>query len=300
MSVIQRIQAAQPAPGRVSCRLIETSHLPAIIDLLHAGFHRRSRQYWELGLRRLAQHRPPEGFPQFGYMLQSAGRPVGVHLVIASTSPDDPNSAVRCNGSSWYVEEAFRSYGLVLLMRATRQQPAVYTNIDPRPATVPIIESQGFRQFSQGVFAALPLLARTRTAPVRLLARRTDWEAEGIPAADLHLLTDHAAFGCLGLWCKTPTGGQPLIFRRRRIKPGGIPCGQLIYCRSLESLEELAGPAGRFLAARGMPVMLVASGRPLRGVPGRFFPEKLPMYFKGAQPPRVGDLSYTEAALLGL
>ncbi len=47
-----------------------------------------------------------------------------------------------------------------------------------------------------------------------------------------------------------------------------------------------------------MPLMLVACDRKLRGVPGRLFPNRVPMYFKGTEPPRPGDLSYTEAALI--
>jgi hypothetical protein len=285
---------------RIFCRVIETGQIPAIADLLHVGFPARSRNYWDVSLRRLAQHVPPEGFPQFGYMLAVADRPVGVHLLISSSSPYESGSDVRCNVSSWYVKDEFRSHGSLLLLKATRKPGAIYTNISPRPETIPIIEAQGFRKFGQGVFAALPFLAKARATPTRIVVRRADWEAVGVPAADQRLLADHQPFGCLSLWCETPAGAQPLIFRRRSIKPGGIPCAQLIYCRSLEHLEEVAAPVGRFLAARGMPLMLVPADRPLRGVPGRYFAEKLPMFFKGAHKPRIGDLSYTEAALFGM
>ena len=145
-----------------------------------------------------------------------------------------------------------------------------------------------------------PLLAKPGATPTRLVACRADWIAACNSPSYLRLLIDHEAFGCLGLLCETRERIQPLIFRRRRIKLGGIWCAQLIYCRSLEDLEEVAAPVGRFLATRGLPLMLVATNRRLRGVPGRFFPEKLPMYFKGAQEPRVGDLSYTEAAVFGM
>jgi hypothetical protein len=290
----------QSPAGTLSCRLIDTPDLPAIADLLQAGFPVRTMRYWTAGLQRLAQHEPPEGFPRFGYMLEAAGRPVGVHLLISATPPSDPASIVRCNCSSWYVTPEFRSYGSLLFMRATRRKPALYTNIGPQPATVAIIEAHGFRKYSQGVFAAVPLLATTRTASVRLLANRADWAAAGIPAPDLRLLADHEAFGCVAVWCETPAGGQPLIFRRRRIKPGEIPCAQLIYCRSIEDLEALAGHLGWFLAARGMPLLLVPSNRPLRRLPGWFFPLKMAIYCKGAPPPRIGDLSYTEAAIFGM
>lgn len=291
---------AQPVAGGISCRVIETAHLPAITQLLQVGFPARSINYWNIGLQRLARHVPPEGFPQFGYMLAAEGRPVGVHLLISSSSSCEFGSYVWCNASSWYVEEAYRSHGSFLVLRATRRQPATYTNIGPRPETLPLVEALGFRMLSQGVFAALPSLAKARAAPTRIAVCRAEWEAAGVPPADMRLLSDHQLFGCLSLWCETRAGAQPLIFRRRRIKPGGIPCAQLIYCHSLEHLEEVAAPVGRFLVARGMPLMLVPADRPLRGLPGRFFAEKLPVYFKGAQKPRIGDLSYTEAAVFGM
>ena len=287
-----------PPAARVSCRQIAAADLPAVADLLHAGFPKRPHSYWVAGLHRLTVRTQPDGYPKYGYLLQSGGEVVGVLLLIFSARDEGSGPVLRGNVSSWHVRPAFRAYAPLLVLRAIRHPAATYLNVSPAPDTLPIIAAQGFRPFSRGMFAALPLLARTGAA--RLRARPAQWQAAAIPQADLRLLADHAAFGCLGLWCESGQGGQPLIFRRRRIKPGGIPCAQLIYCRSLEDLEAVAGPVGRFLALRGMPLMLVACDRTLRGVPGRLFPDRLPMYFKGAQAPRQGDLSYTEAALFGM
>ncbi|MGH7154026.1 MAG: hypothetical protein ACREF3_08850 [Acetobacteraceae bacterium] len=278
--------------------MIETSHLSEVATLLHAGFRRRTVNYWAKGLENLARLTPPDGFPQFGYLLQAGTRSVGVHLLICSLFQDDPNGAVRSNVSSWYVEPEFRLYGTLLLVRATKQ-PATYVNIDPQPATLPIIEAQGFRKCGEGVFAAVPLLAGAKTAPVRILSHRADWLSASIPESDFRLLNDHQSFGCISLWCETSSGGHALIFRRRWVRPG-IPCAQTIYCRSLEHLEQVAKPVGRFLAARGMSMMLVSADRKLRGVPGRFFADKLAIYCKGPHLPRMGDLSYTEAAVFGM
>lgn len=286
---------SDPSAARVSCRQIAAADLPAVTDLLHAGFPRRPRSYWAEGMQRLSDRAVPEGYPRYGYLLQSAGEVVGVLLLIFSAQ-DDVALTCRGNVSSWYVRPEFRAYAPLLVLRGIRHNAATYLNVSPAPETLPIIAAQGFRPFSKGVFAALPLLARGGGAPVRLDAR---WDAATIRGPDLRLLNDHAAFGCIGLWCETARGGQPLIVRRRRIKPGGIPCAQLIYCRSLEDLEAMAAQVGRFLLLRGMPLLLVTTDHPLRGVPGRLFSERLPMYFKGTEPPRPGDLSYTEAAIFG-
>ena len=74
----------------------------------------------------------------------------------------------------------------------------------------------------------------------------------------------------------------------------------LIYSNSLDDIKEFASPVGRFLALRGLPVMLVGSDAPLGGIIGRYFPDKLPIYFKGPLRPRGSDLSYTDAALFGI
>jgi hypothetical protein len=286
-------------PTKLSCRQIQATDLPAVTDLLHEGFPKRSRNYWVKGLKRLAAHTPPPNCPRFGHVLEARGTLVGVLLTIFSTSPDGFGPVLRSNVSSWYVVPAFRIYAPLLVLRALRPDAAGYLNVSPADGTLPIITAQGFTKFCGGVFAALPMLQGSAT-PVQLIADPQRWRAiSAMPEEDLRLLRDHAAFGCLGLWCETSRTGQPFIFRRRWVKAGGIPCAQLIYCRSLEELERHAGAIGRFLALRGLPLVLVPSERPLRGVPGRHFPNRLPMYFYGAVAPRIGDLSYTEAAVFG-
>jgi hypothetical protein len=290
---------APPATSalRVVCRQIREADLPALIDLLQVGFPRRSRDYWVQGLRRLAAHVPPEKCPRFGYLLEAGGVPAGVLLTIFSASPDGTGPAIRGNVSSWYVRPEARAYASLLVLRALNPAAATFLNVSPAPGTLATIEAQGFTPFSAGVFAGLPMLVRGGAA--RLHAHAEQWRAMPMPEADRRLLLDHQAFGCIGIWCETAEGGLPFVFRRRHIKPGGIPCAQLIYCRSLEALQASAGPLGRFLAWRGMPLMLVATDRPLPGIAGRFYPQRQSMYFRGAMPPRAGDLSYTEAAIIG-
>jgi hypothetical protein len=283
---------------KFKCRPIEAQDLPAVIDLLRKGFPSRNRLYWERGLQRLARLRPPLGFPQFGDLLTIEGRPVGVHLLITAPCLDDPQAPARCNGSSWYVDERFRSYGMFLQMRATRRQPAVYTDLDPQSYTVPMISAQGYRLYSGGLFLGLPALASSPAPATRLLRGQAAWQAAGVPLSDQRMLADHEAFGCICLWCETPTGGQPVIVRRRAVK-SAIPCAQLIYCKSLSEFVRVARPVGRFLAARGMLFLLVPSDEPVHGLPGRLFPGRLPLYFKGAKPPPPTDLAYTEVALFG-
>jgi hypothetical protein len=119
-------------------------------------------------------------------------------------------------------------------------------------------------------------------------------------AADECLLREHAMAGCVTLWLETADGGYPFIFRKRVLRLGRLPCAMLLYCRSLEDLERFAGSIGRALLRQGLPLMFAGTDRSLRGIPGRHFPEKMPIYYKGPAKPRSGDLSYTEASVFGI
>ena len=49
---------------------------------------------------------------------------------------------------------------------------------------------------------------------------------------------------------------------------------------------------------RGRPFVLIDANGPIPGLPGKYFGGKSPKYFKGPTPPRLGDLAYTEMAML--
>jgi hypothetical protein len=72
---------------------------------------------------------------------------------------------------------------------------------------------------------------------------------------------------------------------------------ELIYYRDIEDLVRFAGPLGRFLVARGKLVIAIDANGPIAGLPGRYFEGKWPRFFKGPAPPRLGDISYTQAAM---
>jgi hypothetical protein len=112
------------------------------------------------------------------------------------------------------------------------------------------------------------------------------------------LLRDHAAFGCVTFWCVTAERAHPFVFRRRRAK-GVLPCAQLIYCRDTADVVRFSGLIGRYLAARGCPLVVIDASGPVPGLPGIYLDGR-PKYFKGPDRPRIGDLAYTEAALFGV
>jgi hypothetical protein len=282
----------------VRCRQIAAADIDAILGLLGEGFGRLPRRHWVDAIELLSGRVPPDGMPRYGYMLESDGRAVGVLLLIATKVHRDGTTTTLCNGSAWYVRPSFRAYASFLLDRSLRLSADTHLNVFPASHTLPVIEARGFVRFSNGI--SLSVLAATlRTRRIRILhaGRLADAE-QPICDDDRDLLLDHFRAGCVALWCETRDCGYPFVFRRRLIK-SRLPCAQLIYCRDLADLTRLAGPLGRYLLRRGLPVVLAATNGPIPGVPGIYIDGMYPMYFRGETPPRLGDLSYTEAGLFG-
>lgn len=298
-SAPSRTTSSFPPASVVTCRQIGTADLGGIAGLLHEGFPRRSAAGWMVALRRLGAHVTPHDSPQYGYMLETCGVAVGILLLISAALEDEPSGAIRCNVSSWYVRPAFRLYAPLLVSRAIKDRSVTYVNVSPASQTWQIIEAQGFRRFCNGAFAAIPLLSlRSESGRV---TRITGANSSGsrLPLRELRILQDHANYGCISLCLEAGKDTFPFIFRRRKFK-APLPCAQLVYCRDLSDLARFARPLGRYLALRGMPWVLIGADAPVPNLVGRYFDNKLPMYFKGTHRPRPGELAYTEAALFGL
>jgi len=78
-----------------------------------------------------------------------------------------------------------------------------------------------------------------------------------------------------------------------------VPALQLIYCRDIRDFVRLAGPIGRAMVRRGKLLVCLDADSPLPGLVGKYFAGRgSPRYFKGAERPRIGDLTYSEIVLL--
>jgi hypothetical protein len=284
-------------PPRVSWRQIEEADLAGVVGLLERGFPVRDVAYWQRAFARLRAHRGPPEIPQFGYLLECGGAPVGVVLTIASVRPAGDQPAVLCNLSSWYVEPAFRAYAPLLISAALRPKGVTFVNVSPAPHTIPIVEVQGFTRHSDGQFAAIPALAPAPDCLVRLQESDEALGASCDPA-EIALLREHRAYGCITLWVITPERAFPFVFLPRRVS-GVIPCAELVYCPSLAAFIRFARPIGRALLRGGRTFVLIDAPAPIAGLPGHFFAGKRPKYYRGT-PPRIGDIAYTEIPMFGL
>ncbi len=286
-----------PAPASIRCRPIVDGDLDGLADLLKRGFGaRRTRAFWRRVLAGLQARAVPPDMPRYGYLLENDGVAVGAILLIFATTPG--SEAVRANVSSWYVEPAFRGYAPLLVSQALKLKQVTYLNISAAPHTWPILEAQGYRRYSSGVFVALPALQRSNVGDMRLLAadRRPDAPHEPF---ERDLLIEHAGYGCVSFWCATRERAHPFVFRPRIVKTM-VPCAQLIYCRDVADLVRFAGPVGRLLAWRGRPFVVIDANGPIDGLLGRYFDGTMPKFFRGPVAPRLGDLAHTETALFGM
>jgi hypothetical protein len=282
----------------IRSRPIGESDVPAIASLLAKGFQSRPPRFWSQVFAFLRERPVPAGLPKYGYLLEAEGAAVGAILLIFSTVPGSDGTRIRCNVSSWFVEPGCRGYASLLVCKAMSRQNVTYLNITPAPHTLSILQAQGYSQYSGGVFVTAPFLQircqRSHVREIKVGAR----QPRDIESFEYELLVDHARYGCMSLSCETADRAYPFVFRPRVHK--GIACAQLVYCRNLEDLVRFAGPIGRFLLARGWPLVVIDANDRIPGLVGRYFNGRMPKYFKGPDRPRLGDLAYTETAMFGM
>ena len=260
------------------------------------GFPDRGEAWWRRCLRRLWDHAAGLDTPDCGSLLEADGEIVGALLLVhgrAGTGEAGP----RSNLSSWYVEPGQASYAPLLVAQATKRRDTTYFNISPAPHTLPIIEAQGFRRYADDRTRVLAWLAGFRPG-ARL--RSFDPEAPGdrLRPGEAAMLARHQGYGCIALCIDAQDGLHPFLFRPERLR-GGVPMATLVYCRDLSAVARFAGPLGRGLMRRGLPLIAIEGDARPAGLAGWYRSGRAPRYVKGPNPPRTGDLTDTERAIFG-
>jgi hypothetical protein len=284
-----------PVPGaKLKVREIREADLGAVATLLNQGFSFRSVDYWLRGLERNAGRPRPANYPAFGYCLDSGGVPVGVILLLFSEVRAGTEMVIRCNVSSWYVEPAFRAFAPMMVKIAIKEKNVTYFNITPAPHTWSTVEAQGFSVYCQGqTYGALMLSPPVREASVQLFSAE---QGAGLDDHESDLLRQHAGFGCLSLVVRDGVSAHPFVFQKHYVK-GVVPVFRLLYCREIADLQRFAGNIGRFLVRRGGLLVRFDANGPVPGIVGWYSDKRGRKYAKGPNPPRLGDLAFTEAAL---
>jgi hypothetical protein len=282
--------------AQLRCRQIAETDFTALAALLQKGFC-WPQGFWLDALAHMRDRATPDGYPRYGYLLESGGQVVGAILTIFSATGEGEARRVRCNVSSWYVEPAFRGHGSPMISRIFKYKEVTVLNTSPVKATWPILAHQGYRRYSEGQFACLPALkpgaGRVRPYAEADASRMRDGE-------EAALMAYHAARGCLALVCEAGGGLEPFVLIKRRIERLRLSYVQLGYCRDTADFVRLAGPVGRWLLARGYLFAMVDAEGPVAGLTGVFLKDRQPKYYRGPERPRLNDLAYTEAAVLGV
>jgi hypothetical protein len=290
--------ARQATPTSVRPRQISEADIPGVVNLLTRGYkHERSHRFWEKVFAGLDRRPVPAGFPRYGYVIDNGGKLVGVLLTIFSTIWRGEIASIRCCVSGWYVDPCFRAYAPLLAARAHWAKNVTVLNVTAAPHTRKMVEAFGFSKYSEGVFAAIPVLARKpKDISVRVIGVHDEPDAP-FDRRDRELLLEHADFGCISLWCVTDEQAYPFVFRSRWVKH--VPCTQLIYSRNVEDFVRFARPIGLHLARKLQLLVILDANGPVSGLFGKFL-RRWPRYFRGPDRPQIGDLAYTETALFGI
>jgi hypothetical protein len=286
-------------PTSIRTRQINDSDVPDAVSLVTRGYGTaRPREFWEQIFACLSRRAVPEGYPRYGYVIESDGKLVGIMILIFSTVWDGGTAKVRCNGSGIYVDPEFRFYAPLLTSRAHKDKSVTVLNLTPAAHTHSMIETAGFTRYSSGLFVAIPVLSRH---PADILVRVVDAHDDpGVPF-DPHerdLLLEHADYGCTSLWCIAHERAYPLVFRPRTVRL--LRCAQLVYCRRVDDFVQFARPIGLYLARKLRPLVILDANGPIPGLVGKYYPERMPRYFSGPDRPQIGDLAYTEVSMFGV
>jgi hypothetical protein len=252
-------------------------------------------QYFLEVFSALAQHSTPTGFPKYGYLLEHRGRIVGAIVLIFSEIETDDDCVIRCNLTSWYVDEKYRYVAALFFSKALGHKNVSYMNVSARPATIPIIEIQGFSKYSNGQFVSVPALhlcSGLRDRHIKVVAAADTVHNIGAERFEQDLLAEHAKLGCLSVWCITPERAYPFVFHKRFFK-GFLPGAQLAYCSDVTDFVHFVQPLGLFLASHGIFFVRIDSNGPVSGLIGKYFDGIEPRFYKGLRP-RLGDLAYTQ------
>jgi len=287
-------------PIKPVMRQINEDDIPELINLIINGFDpTHSREFWNHFFSCLGRRSAPAAFPRYGYVLVHDSRLVGVVILIYSTIWNDGVAKIRCNGSTAYTDPDFRCYAPLLYLRPHKDKNVTTLNITAIPHTHKMIEALGYKKYNSGLFATIPLLSRSpKEASVRIVDAHVEPDAI-FDTRERELLLEHAEFGCTSIWCIADGRAYPFVFRPRKVKTF-LPAVQLVYCRDINDFARFAKPIGLYFAKRFCFIALLHYQNPIPGLFGAYYGKKAPLYFRGPDPPRLGDLAYTETSMFGI
>lgn len=146
-----------------------------------------------------------------GFVLEEAGRLVGVLGTLFSERLIEGRTERFCNLHTWFVEEEYRSYSMALMRPVTRMRDCTITDLSPSQAVVQISRRLGFQELDSRLTMLLPVRSRSGTS---LMFSEAALDDDSLGESDRAILRDHAHLPCEGLWARNSTGQGCLIIHR--------------------------------------------------------------------------------------
>jgi hypothetical protein len=172
------------------------------------------QSYFDSLLATLRAKGAPPGYPQYGYVATTGRRIVGAILLIFTAIEREGSPTIRCHVTSWCVEKKYRPLATSLFARGLKCPDVTYINISAVPEARPIIEAQGFKEYSRGQFVFSPFVHALK-GPLGGAIQVLDWRLEPDVACDPYeaqLMRDHGGYGCLSFWCVHAGRAYPFVF----------------------------------------------------------------------------------------
>lgn len=252
-----------PGDGIVSLRPVERGDVPAIVRLLHREF---APYLSESRIEVLFRHHWRTSPPDWGWWLEAGGAPVGFLGTLNSERASAGVSVRVSNLSSWYVQPAYRTSGLRLLMAAVGRRDHILTALSPSAAAEGIYRKLGFSVISTGFYVLTPLHALGGLLPrVRVVTSPRAIEPL-LDEEERRLLQDHLPYHCSHYLLQA--GGRTCyMIAKRRLRHARPQFGvsELLYVGAVDLLLSHLDPVVRAVLAHDRVVAVALDEKVLAG-----------------------------------
>ena len=273
---------------------IRAENIDQAVTLLDKGFPAHGIAFWRSMLTRIKQMHKRQSVSSHGELLLNDEEPVGVLLKIQHRAPNISKPIV--NLSSWYVEPDFRWYAPRMLLKATADKEAIYTDLSPSPEVFNLNEKLGFKTVSSGqLLFPLPLTSLIPSGNCKVVSA-TKIDASELHSELHHFIMSHHADRSESLIFNEGGELHPAIFQLRKRR--GLLTANLIYSDNLIALQRNSAAIARHLLGKGIMFMTMPAIETTRPKGSFRLKSFKPQQVKGDWQANIVDQTYSEAILL--
>ena len=182
-----------------------------------------SKEEWQRGLCASWY----QNAPNYGFMLRSEERVVGVICALYSEQEINGKETVVCNPHSWCVLEPYRGKSVSLVLSVIRQEGMHYTMYSPNSEGEEIFSYLGFKPLARDmrIVVNLPTLQLSRNIKTTTCI---DNAIAQLTHKDQKCIADHRDFSWLHFLFYECAGKHGFLIYKREICKR-LPCATLLY-----------------------------------------------------------------------